>query len=200
MATNSRTRTASRTGETAMADVNDSARYLVNQGIADPQPAGDRRLVLWRLCGAAVGGDRSDLYKAVVAIAPVTDLGLLKQEAEDYTNAELVKRIRRHRASMSRQVAAAERGGDQGAGAAGPWRSRYQRRRRPQRARWRGAARRRASRSSSCAIKDLDHQLDDSNARAEMLTQDRRSCSTATHRQLDKRKGRPRRAALLVRG
>jgi hypothetical protein len=31
-----------------------------------------------------------DLYKAVVAIAPVTDLGMVKEEAKDFTNSRLV--------------------------------------------------------------------------------------------------------------
>jgi dipeptidyl aminopeptidase/acylaminoacyl peptidase len=42
----------------AIGDVVDAGRWLVTQGIADPKKLGDRRLVLWRLCRAAVGGDR----------------------------------------------------------------------------------------------------------------------------------------------
>lgn len=75
----------------AISDVNDSARYLVDQEIADP---GRLAIVGWSYGGyaalqaAAVDPSR---YRAIAAIAPVTDLGLLKREADDYTNAELVK-------------------------------------------------------------------------------------------------------------
>ena len=75
----------------AISDVNDSSRYLVDQGIADP---GRLAIVGWSYGGyaalqaAAVDPTR---YKAVTAIAPVTDLGLLKREADDYTNADIVR-------------------------------------------------------------------------------------------------------------
>lgn len=75
----------------AISDVNDAAKYLVDQGIADPKKLA---VVGWSYGGyaalqaAAVDPAR---YRAVAAIAPVTDLGLLKREADDYTSAELVR-------------------------------------------------------------------------------------------------------------
>ncbi|MCS6947707.1 MAG: S9 family peptidase, partial [Steroidobacteraceae bacterium] len=63
-------------------DITAGARWLIAQGIADPQ----------RLCivGASYGGyaallggvKEPDLYRCVVAIAPVTDLAILQKEAE----------------------------------------------------------------------------------------------------------------------
>jgi len=75
----------------AISDVNDAARYLVEQGIADRN-----RLAIagWSYGGyAALQAAAIDpgLYKSVTAIAPVTDLGLLKREADDYTSSELVR-------------------------------------------------------------------------------------------------------------
>jgi dipeptidyl aminopeptidase/acylaminoacyl peptidase len=75
----------------AISDVNDAARYLVEQGIADRNRLA---IVGWSYGGyAALQAAAVDpsLYKAVTAIAPVTDLSLLKREADDYTNSELVR-------------------------------------------------------------------------------------------------------------
>ncbi|MCL6697849.1 S9 family peptidase [Sphingomonas sp. NSE70-1] len=75
----------------AISDVNDSARYLVDQGIADPAKLA---IVGWSYGGyaalqaAAVEPTR---YKAVAAIAPVTDLALLKREADEYTSSQMVR-------------------------------------------------------------------------------------------------------------
>ena len=75
----------------AVSDINDAAKYLVDQGIAHPQKLA---VVGWSYGGyaalqaAAVDPGR---YRAVAAIAPVTDLGLLKREADAYTNANLVR-------------------------------------------------------------------------------------------------------------
>ena len=72
--------------QTAISDVNDAGRWLVSQGIAD----GDRMGVMgWSYGGyAALQSQVLDpsLYKAVVAIAPVTDLELLREESRRYTN------------------------------------------------------------------------------------------------------------------
>ena len=66
---------------TAIGDVNDAGRWLVAQGIADPKKLA---ILGWSYGGyAALQSAVVDpgLYKAVIAIAPVTDLSLLKQES-----------------------------------------------------------------------------------------------------------------------
>nr|WP_283938234.1 alpha/beta fold hydrolase [Sphingomonas brevis] len=77
--------------ETAIGDVNDAVRHLVTEGIADKNRLA---IVGWSYGGyAALQSAAVDptLYKAIVAIAPVTDLALLKSESEGYTNSNLVK-------------------------------------------------------------------------------------------------------------
>lgn len=65
---------------TAIGDVNDAGKWLVSQGIADPQKLA---IVGWSYGGyAALQSNVLDptLFKAVIAIAPVTDFGELKNE------------------------------------------------------------------------------------------------------------------------
>lgn len=78
---------------TAIGDVNDAGRWLLSEGIAAP---GKLAIVGWSYGGfAALQGAvvDPDLYKAVVAIAPVTDLAQLKIEASQYVTGPLVNRF-----------------------------------------------------------------------------------------------------------
>ncbi|WP_157073838.1 alpha/beta hydrolase family protein [Sphingomonas soli] len=64
----------------AIGDVNDAGRYLVAQGIADPEKLA---IFGWSYGGyAALQANVVDpnLFKAVIAVAPVTDLGALKAD------------------------------------------------------------------------------------------------------------------------
>ncbi len=75
---------------TSVGDVVDAGLWLINEGIADPNSIA---IVGWSYGGyAALQSDvvAPNLFKAVVAIAPVTDFQLLKQEASDFTNSYLV--------------------------------------------------------------------------------------------------------------
>jgi len=74
---------------TSIGDVDDGARWLVKQGIADP---GKLAVVGWSYGGyAALQSAVVDphLFKAVVAIAPVTDLPLLKEQSRWWSNSRL---------------------------------------------------------------------------------------------------------------
>lgn len=76
---------------TSASDIAASARWLASQGIGDPN-----RIAIagWSYGGyAALMEAETDpsLYKAVIAIAPVTDLETLKQDQEYFTNARIVE-------------------------------------------------------------------------------------------------------------
>lgn len=70
----------------AIGDVTDSGRWLIAEGVADPK----RMAILgWSYGGYAAlqsGVVAPDLFKAIVAIAPVTDFGLLKSQSNGFSN------------------------------------------------------------------------------------------------------------------
>jgi dipeptidyl aminopeptidase/acylaminoacyl peptidase len=76
---------------TSMGDIAASTKWLAAQGIADP-----KRMAIfgWSYGGyAALMEAETDpqLYKAVIAVAPVTDLGMLKDDAKGYSSARVVE-------------------------------------------------------------------------------------------------------------
>ncbi|MEO5775189.1 MAG: S9 family peptidase [Sphingomicrobium sp.] len=76
---------------TSIGDVTASAKYLIAQGIADPARMA---IVGWSYGGYAAlqsAAVEPKLYKAAVAIAPVTDLSLLKREANGFSNRRLLR-------------------------------------------------------------------------------------------------------------
>jgi len=77
--------------ETAIGDVSDAGRWLVSQGIAKPSALS---IVGWSYGGYAALQSAvlaPDLFKAVVAIAPVTDLALLKSESRRYYSGAITR-------------------------------------------------------------------------------------------------------------
>jgi dipeptidyl aminopeptidase/acylaminoacyl peptidase len=154
--------------KTAIGDITDGARWLEKEGIADPAKMA---IVGWSYGGyAALQANVADpvLFKAVVAIAPVTDLGMMKSEAQDYTNSRLVARFigdgphiaegspARHADRFQAPVLMFH--GDQDINVA------------IEESRTMDKALKRAGKSSELIVfKGLDHQLDDSKARADML-------------------------------
>ncbi|MFM5931507.1 MAG: alpha/beta hydrolase family protein [Novosphingobium sp.] len=77
--------------KTAIGDVNDAGRWLQKQGIAAP---GKVAVVGWSYGGYAAlqsAALDADLFKAIVAIAPVTDLAQLRDESARFTTSRLVR-------------------------------------------------------------------------------------------------------------
>lgn len=75
----------------AIGDINAAARFLASSGVADAKRVA---IVGWSYGGyAALQSIVVDpgLYKSAVAIAPVTDLSLLKRDAQNFTNSKLVR-------------------------------------------------------------------------------------------------------------
>lgn len=79
-----------RSWKTSIGDVTAGAKWLVAQGIANSSKLA---IVGWSYGGYAALQSavvEPGLYRAVVAIAPVTDLASVKEEARNFSNAQLV--------------------------------------------------------------------------------------------------------------
>jgi dipeptidyl aminopeptidase/acylaminoacyl peptidase len=154
---------------TSIGDITASAKWLAQQGIADP----NREAILgWSYGGYAAlqsAVTEPALYRAVIAIAPATDLALLKADAQDFTNRDLVEREigegphvaegspLRHAASIMVPVLLFH--GDNDSNVSIAHSTKMQ------------AALQSAGRQSELVtFPGLDHQLDDSEARTQMLT------------------------------
>ena len=154
--------------KTSLSDITDSARYLIKEGIADPARIA---IVGWSYGGYAAlqsAAVEPTLYKAAVAIAPVTDLALLKKESEGYTNAKLVQAFvgsGPHVAEGSPlrnvakiQVPVLMFHGDMDINVGISHSEKME-----------SALRNAGRKVEFIRYRDLDHQIDDSNARADML-------------------------------
>lgn len=155
--------------EVAVGDVLAAGHWLVSQGIADP---GKLAIIGWSYGGyAALQSAVTDpsVYKAVIGIAPVTDLAALKEESRHWTDYELVDKYLgngphihdgspiEHADKMKVPVLLFHAGFDRNV-------SIEQSRRMAARLKAAGA---------SCELvtwENLDHQLEDSAARAQMLS------------------------------
>jgi dipeptidyl aminopeptidase/acylaminoacyl peptidase len=154
--------------KTAIGDVTDAGRWLVKQGIADPGKLG---IFGWSYGGYAALQSAvvaPDLFKAVVAVAPVTDLERLKQDHENWSNYAIVSAFigsgrhiaegspARHAEAIKAPVLMFHGDADSNVqiGHGRLMQSRLQA----------------AGRASELVVfKDLDHYLEDSTARADML-------------------------------
>ena len=153
----------------SIGDITAAGRHLVSAGIADP-----KRLVIlgWSYGGyAALQSSAVDptLFKAAVAIAPVTDLSLLKREASGFSNSKIVSTFvgtgdHLVQGSPLQRAAAIKVPvllvhGDMDSNVSSLHSVRMAE-----------ALRKNGTTVDLLRYKDLDHQLDDSNARTEMLT------------------------------
>jgi acetyl esterase/lipase len=164
----------------AIGDVSDGGRWLVRQGIADPSKLA---IVGWSYGGyAALQSAVTDpgLFKAVVAIAPVTDLAALKEEHRHWSDFNLTSDFigegpHMHEGSPLEQAAKIKapvilfHGGLDANVSIRQSNS---------------MAARLRSLGSSCELvtwDNLDHQLDDSDARAQMLRKSDEFLRNALH-------------------
>jgi dipeptidyl aminopeptidase/acylaminoacyl peptidase len=152
----------------AIGDVLSAGRWLIKQGIADPKSLG---VVGWSYGGyAALQSAVVDptLFKAVVAIAPVTDLSALVEEWRKFGNYEIERDFVgvgphvhegspiEHASSFKVPVLLFHGTNDRNVGYA-------------ESERFAAKLKSAGGQVELVTFKDLDHQLDDSDARAEML-------------------------------
>ena len=152
----------------AIGDINDGARWLQAQGIAAP---GRLAIFGWSYGGYAALQSSvldPDLFKAIVAVAPVTDLDTLRDESRRYTNFYIVDKFigsgphveqgspARNAAKIKAPVLLFHGNMDRNVGVAES---------RLMADRLRDAGKK----VEYVEFKGLDHQLDDSAARAQML-------------------------------
>jgi dipeptidyl aminopeptidase/acylaminoacyl peptidase len=154
--------------KTAIGDVNAAGRWLEAQGIADPARLG---IFGWSYGGYAALQSNvldADLFKAVVAVAPVTDLYMLRHESEGFTNENISKKSignaalddaspARHAAAFKAPVLIFHGTTDLNVGFA-------------ESEAMDNALRRAGKRSELVRYPGLDHQLGDSAVRADMLS------------------------------
>jgi len=167
-----------RNWQTSIADVGDAARYLVKEGIADKNRMA---IIGWSYGGYAAlqsAAIEPDLFKSVVAIAPVTDLALLKRQSTGFTNSDLVKDFvgsgenarsgspLRNAASIKAPVLLVHGDLDSNVGI-------------EHSIKMEGALSSLGKPVTLLRYKGLDHQLDDSSARVEFLTRIGQSLETA---------------------
>ncbi len=154
---------------TSIGDVTAAAKYLIAQGVADPKKV---VIVGWSYGGYAAlqsAAVEPRLYKAAVAIAPVTDLAMVRKEAQGFTSERLVKDFvgtgphlvegSPLRNVSSIQIPVLLVHGDRDANVAVA-----------QSARMHAALLGAGKKSELLRFDNLDHQIDDSDARIRMLT------------------------------
>jgi dipeptidyl aminopeptidase/acylaminoacyl peptidase len=153
---------------TSIGDITASAKWLASQGIADPNRLA---VVGWSYGGYAAlqsAVTEPSLFKAVAAVAPVTDLGMLKGEFNNYSNTQIIDRIvgsgahvdegspLRHAAAIRAPVLLVHGDKDENVGV-------------DQSARMAGALREKGTPVEFVRFEGLDHYLDDSAARSTLL-------------------------------
>lgn len=158
-----------RNWRTSIGDVTSSAKWLAAQGIANPNKMA---ILGWSYGGYAAlqsAATEPSLYKAVVAIAPVTDLQMAKDEARNFANYYLVQNEigsgqhivegspLKHASSINAPVLLVHGKMDDNV--------RY-----AESQEMDEALKRAGKQSELLTFDGLDHQLDDSDARTQMLT------------------------------
>jgi dipeptidyl aminopeptidase/acylaminoacyl peptidase len=152
-----------------MSDISASAQYLVNQGIADP---GKLAIVGWSYGGYAALESATlepDRYKAVIAIAPVTDLSMLRRDSDDYINGKIARDYIGSDSQNLRQGSPLQNAARIKAPVLLVHGDKDLNVRVMHSAKMADALQKAGTPVEFLRYKELEHQLDDSNARAEML-------------------------------